>query len=199
MERIDEIIKKINDMKNDPNFSSFSNLDFRITTSELSKALNKLKKSKSPGLDTITNEMLKAAQIYLNPLFLKLFNAIFIAGIYPEKWSEGYITPIFKSDNSRLPQNYRRITITSCIGKLFNIILNNRLDKFLLEHNIIHETQIGFSKNSRTSDHLFVLKCLVDKYINSGGKHLYACFVDFHKAFDTVIHKIRYLLKSAID
>jgi hypothetical protein len=188
MERIDEINKKINDMKNDPNFSSFSNLDFRITTSELSKALNKLKKNKSPGLDTITNEMLKAVQIYLNPLFLKLFNAIFIAGIYPEKWSEGYITPIFKSDNSRLPQNYRGITITSCVGKLFNIILNNRLDKFLLEHNIIHETQIGFSKNSRTSDHLFVLKCLVDKYINSGGKRLYACFVDFHKAFDTVIH-----------
>jgi hypothetical protein len=121
-------------------------------------------------------------------LFLKLFNAIFIAGIYPEKWSEGYITPIFKSDNSRLPQNYRGITITSCVGKLFNIILNNRLDKFLLEHNIIHETQIGFSKNSRTSDHLFVLKCLVDKYINSGGKCLYACFVDFHKAFDTVVH-----------
>lgn len=77
-------------------------------------------------MDAITNEMLKAAQIYLNPLFLKLFyNAIFIAGIYPEKWSEGYITPIFKSDNSRLPQNYRGITITCCIGKLFNIILNN--------------------------------------------------------------------------
>jgi hypothetical protein len=188
IERIDEINKKINDMKNDPNFSSFSNLDFRITTSELSKALNKLKKKKSPGLDTITNEMLKEAQIYLNPLFLKLCNAIFIAGIYPEKWSDDYITPIFKSDNSRLPQNYRGITITSCIGKLFNIILNNRLDKFLLEHNIIHETQIGFSKNSRTSDHLFVLKCLVGKYINSGGKRLYACFVDFHKAFDTVIH-----------
>ena len=33
-----------------------------------------------------------------------------------------------------------------------------------------------------------MLKCLVDKYINSGGKRLYACFVDFHKAFDTVIH-----------
>ena len=42
MERIDEINKKINDMKNDPNFCSFSNLDFRITTSELSKAFNKL-------------------------------------------------------------------------------------------------------------------------------------------------------------
>jgi hypothetical protein len=53
---------------------------------------------------------------------------------------------------------------------------------------VIHESQIGFPKKSRTSDHLFVLECLVDKYINSGGKQLFVCFVDFPKAFDTVIH-----------
>jgi hypothetical protein len=33
---------------------------------------------------------------------------------------------------------------------------NNRLDKFLVENNIIHENQIGFSKKSRTSDHINV-------------------------------------------
>ena len=69
-----------------------------------------------------------------------------------------------------------------------NFHLNTRLDKFLAENNVIHESQIGFSKKSRTSDHLFVLKCLVDKYINSGGKKLFVGFVDFRKAFDTVIH-----------
>ena len=111
-----------------------------------------------------------------------------MAGIYPDKWSEGYITPIFKSDNPKLPQNYRGVTITNSIGKLFNIILNNRLDKFLIDHGIIHESQIGFSKKSRTSNHLFVLKCLIDKYINTESKRLYTCFVDCHKAFDTVIN-----------
>jgi hypothetical protein len=69
-----------------------------------------------------------------------------------------------------------------------NFHLNTRLDKFLAENNVTHESQIGFSKKSRTSDHLFVLKCLVDKYINSGGKKLFVCFVDFRKEFDTVIH-----------
>jgi hypothetical protein len=69
-----------------------------------------------------------------------------------------------------------------------NTILNTRLDKFLAENNVIHESQIGFPKKLHTSDHLFVLECLVDKYINSGGKQLFVCFVDFSKAFDTVIH-----------
>jgi hypothetical protein len=53
--------------------------------------------------------------------------------------------------------------------------------------------QIGFSKKSRTSDHIFVLKCILEKYLKTDTKKLFVCFVDFHKAFDTVIHSgIRY-------
>ena len=55
-------------------------------------------------------------------------------------------------------------------------------------HNIICPEQIAFSKDSRTSDHMFVLKTLIDKYTQQRSKHLYTCFVDFRKAFDTVWH-----------
>jgi hypothetical protein len=97
----------------------------------------------------IGNELLKTAQTYLNPCLVKLFNAVFTSGIYLQIWSEGYITPIFKAENPKLPQNYRGITICNSIGKVFNPILNNRLDKFLVENNIINENQIGFSKKSK--------------------------------------------------
>ena len=107
---------------------------------------------------------------------------------YPENWSKIYICPIYKSENPKKPENYRGIAINNSIGKLFNIILCNRFDKFLLENKVIHESQIGFSKKSRTSDHIFVLKCIIDKYLKQGEKRLYACFVDFRKAFDKVIH-----------
>ena len=73
----------------------------------------------------------------------------------------------------------------------------NRLDNYLLENDIIHKSQIGFSKKFRTSDHIFVLKCLINKYLKSSDKRLYACFVDFRKAFDKVIHVgIMYKLQS---
>ena len=188
-ERINTIETNINELLNSKDAISFSKLDFRISAPEIQKAINSLKSGKSPGLDNISNEMIKASQIYINSCILKLFNLVLTSGIYPEKWLEGYTTPIFKSDNPKLPQNYRGITINNSIAKLFNIILNNRLNTYLIEHKIIHETQIGFSKESRTSDHLFVAKCLIDKYINTGNKRLYACFVDFRKAFDTVIHE----------
>ena len=68
------------------------------------------------------------------------------------------------------------------------MVLNNRLNKFLEENQIIEKVQIGFTKNTRTSDHMFILKSLFDKYTNMEGGKLYACFVDFQKAFDYVIH-----------
>jgi hypothetical protein len=117
-----------------------------------------------------------------------VFNAVLSSGHYPSRWSESFLVPIFKSENPKLPQNYRGIAAANCFGRILNSILNTRLDKFIAENNVIHESQIGFPNKSRTSDHLFVLKCLVDKYINSGGKQLFVGFVDFRKAFDTVIH-----------
>ena len=68
------------------------------------------------------------------------------------------------------------------------MVLNNRLNKFLEENQIIEKVQIGFTKNARTSDHMFVLQSLFDKYSNMEVGKLYAYFVDFLKAFDSVIH-----------
>jgi hypothetical protein len=71
---------------------------------------------------------------------------------------------------------------------LFNNILNIRLDNLKKKNRLIHQSQIGFTKYSRTADHDFILKTLIDKYCQSKNGRLYACFVDFHKAFDSVIH-----------
>ena len=103
--------------------------------------------------------------------------------------SECLITPIYKSGNKNDPSNYRGICISSCLGKLFTSVLNARLKKHLLQQNILHQAQIGFLPNHRTSDHIFTLRILVDKYVkhNAKGK-LYTCFIDFKKAFDSVWH-----------
>jgi hypothetical protein len=96
--------------------------------------------------------------------------------------------PLHKGGDSDTPNNYRGLTITSCVGKLFNCILNFRLDMFLVKHNLIEDSQIGFTKKARTSDHMFILKCIVDKYCSHEDGKVFACFVDLRKAFDTVIH-----------
>ena len=167
---------------------SFNELDFLISSAEISEAISCLKCNKSPGLDNISNHMIKYGQTALLPCLKNIFNACLSHGLYPKSWGEGYITVIHKTGDTADTNNYRGITITSAIGKLFNSILNRRLDLFLKKYNIINDCQIGFSKKARTSDHMFILRTLFESYC-SKGERLYACFIDFRKAFDTVIHE----------
>jgi hypothetical protein len=61
---------------------------------------------------------------------------------------------------------------------------------FANEKKLIHRTQIGFMPGMRTADHILTLKSLHDKYIKqSNNEKIYACFVDFRKAFDSVWHQ----------
>ena len=115
-----------------------------------------------------------------------MFNAILRSGIYPTSWHDSYICPIYKSGSRSDPSYYRGIAITNILGKVFSIILNNRLEKFITSNNLIDDTQIGFKKNCRTSDHMFILQTLIDKYVKKLKSPLYVCFVDFRKAYDSV-------------
>lgn len=176
---------------------TFTPLDQLITEPEISSAIHTLKNNKSPGLDQITNEMLKCGKNILCKPLHKLFNSVLSSGIYPAAWAKGYITPLHKKGNIRDPNNYRGITISSSVGKLFNTIMNTRLTSFLDDNNFLCEEQIGFRKKCRTADHMFILKCIIDQY-KKHKKELYICFVDFSKAFDRVWHEgLFYKLISA--
>ena len=167
-----------------PKFSK--TLDEYISIQEIKSAATKLKNNKSTCNDLISNEMIKCC---VNTHFIKvirlLFNLIIINLYYPKEWKLGLLIPIFKSDDSFDPSNYRGITVTSCLSKLFTLIMNERLVKYLNENSIMNHNQIGFRKNFRTSDHVFVLSTILNSYF-SHNKPVYACFVDFSKAYDSV-------------
>ena len=65
-------------------------------------------------------------------------------------------------------------------GVNVTLIINDRVTKYLDEHNIIHNSQIVFRKGYRTSDHVFVLKTLIELNTKN-DKKVYACFVDFQR------------------
>ena len=83
------------------------------------------------------------------------------------------------------PENYRAITLVSCLGKLFTAVLNERLNMFLSENEILSENQAGFRKCYSTNDHIFVLHSLFE-LLKLQKKKLYCKFIDFSKAFDSV-------------
>ena len=160
-------------------------LNAPIHLDEIQMSRRKLKTNKAPGIDLIPAEFYKYCDGILNKPLLFLFNSVMNAGEYPFSWCEGVVNPIYKQ-NSRLDtENYRKITITCALGKLFEIILNNRLThaKKILQKEDPH--QFGFKEKSRAIDCAFILNGVID--ICAGRKRpLYACFVDFRSAFDKV-------------
>ena len=170
----------------DPSTIEEFNLDF--TTEEIQKNINNLKNNKSAGGDYIINEFLKNLPLTLIELIVKLFNLILRTGHVPEEWGIGLIVPIFKKKGSKSdPNNYRGITLLSCLGKLFTLCLNNRLAVFTATRGILGEEQAAFREGYSTLDHVFVLNELINMYLQKGKKkRLYCCFIDYQKAFDTI-------------
>ena len=138
-------------------------LNKRVTQDEIIKSIKQLKNNKASGEDEIRNEYIKATQQLMLPVYEKLFNLIFSSGKVPSIWLEGNIMLIYKNKGGKTkPENYRPIPILSCMGKLFTSILNERLNVFSDEFDVLNENQVGFRKEYSTVDNLFSIYMLFE-------------------------------------
>ena len=99
-----------------------------FTEAELSFALRKLKGGKSPGPDHVHNEMLKHLGTYGRKALLKLINLTWEKSKIPKSWRNAHIVPIHKNGKDpKEAKSYRPISLTSCVGKLGERMVNRRL------------------------------------------------------------------------
>ncbi|MES9881062.1 MAG: reverse transcriptase domain-containing protein [Sedimenticola sp.] len=157
-----------------------------FTIEELEKVCKSLNNNKANGDDSVVNEHIKASFKCMSHIYVKLFNIILDSGKVPESWTSGIIKPIYKQKgDSSKPENYRPITLVSCMGKFFTSVINNRLQAYAEKYNLISECQTGFRKGFSTADNIFVLHSLLE-ILRSHKKKLFCAFVDLKQAFDTV-------------
>lgn len=169
-----------------PEFVEENQLNTEITVDVISKAILELKNNKATGLDKISNEYIKSSSSLFLPIYHKLFNIVLDTAVLPDAWLVGVIKPIYKNKgNTEDPNNYRPITILSCMGKLFTAVLNKRLQKFLEINCLLNENQSGFRKGYSTCDNIFVIYAIVE-YLKVRKLKLFCAFIDFQKAFDSV-------------
>ena len=101
------------------------------------------------------------------------------SGIIPSDWTIGIIKVLYKNKGDiNDVNNYRGITLLSCIGKLFTSVLNSRLYDYLTTEKLLGSEQVGFRPKHSTLDHIFALQILANYYKDT-GKKLYCAFVDF--------------------
>lgn len=172
-----------------PDFDNINivELDREISVDEISGAIDSMKRGKSPGADGLVSDFFIDAKSFLVPYLHKVYNYILETGIYPTIWSEGLIVPIPKKGDLSDPTNYRGITLISTFAKLFSLIVRNRINNWCEDQNHLDNCQFGFRDGRSTADCIFILQSIIQKTFNNKSK-LYCAFIDYEKAFDTIIH-----------
>ena len=200
-ERVANILESLEKRLSPDPLHQSGQLTSPFTAKEVGDGIAKfLKNGKAVATDLLSNELIRTTNDIITPFLVALFNKLLDLEIYPDEWSLGIILPLFKSGDAADVNCYRGITINSCLSKLFMLLLNNRLQSFCDQHNIIHFNQIGFRKDFRPADHVFTLKTMVDQAFQA-KEPLYVCFVDFRKAYDSVWRDGLYhkLLSTGVD
>ena len=131
-------------------------------------------KCSAPGEDGITYQVIRYlnGQICngINPLQL-LFTKVYREGILPKDWKFSIIFPIPKQDSNQL----RPISLTSCLSKVFERILLNRL-QFTINDKL-SDNLYGFINGRSTKD------CFI-KQMHTENHSSVTVFLDLKSAFD---------------
>ena len=147
-------------------------------------AVKALKMGKSAGVDNIPAEFVQAEGEDMIDILTTICNKIWKTGEWPTTWTHSLVITLPKKGNLQLCQNYRTISLINLPSKV--MLKLKRLQPQAEE--IIAEEQAGFRAGRSTTEQIFNLRILGEKYLQH-QQNLYHVFIDFKKAFGRVWHE----------
>ena len=154
----------------------------KISKEEVRENMKRMKNGKAVGPDDIPVEVWKCLGEIALEFLAKLYNRTMERERMPEEWRDSILIPIFKNKGDvQSCSNYRGIKLISHSMKLWERVVERRLRSKLT----FSEQQYGFMPGKSTTDALFALRVLMEKY-REGQKELHCVFVDLEKAYDKV-------------
>ena len=167
-----------------------------ITEMMVRDHLASLGENKAPGTDGMGSSFIKNMVGGIEIPLVLIFQRSLETGQVPEQWKEANVTAIYKRKGQRCdPGNYRPVSLTSQVGKLFERIIRDYLVKFLEENELLRDSQHGFRTRRSCLTNLLEFLDLVSDYVDEGIP-VDAVYLDFQKAFDKVSHS-KLLVKMA--
>jgi hypothetical protein len=131
------------------------------SASDFEFAIEKLKSHKSPGIDQIPAELIKAGGSTICGEIHKRIISIWDKEELPEDWKESIIVPIYKKGDKTDCNHCRDISLLPPTYKILSNILPSRLIPYGEETTGDH--QCGFRRNRSTTDHIFCIRQILEK------------------------------------
>lgn len=183
MEYFEELMNEENERERRLEEVEIVNLEVGwISKDEVRTAMKRMKSGKAVGPDGIPVEAWKCLGEMAVGLLTRLFNKILESERMPEEWRLSVLVPIFKNKGDvQSCGNYRGIKLLSHTMKVWERVVEARLRGEVP----ICEQQYGFMPGKSTTDAMFALRMLMERY-REGQKELHCVFVDLEKAYDRV-------------
>lgn len=141
---------------------------------------------KSQGEDGISNFILRKLSLKFITILTTIFVHAYNIAYFPTSWKVAIIVPIpKKNQNSNLVSSYRPISMISCLGKIFESCIKNKVLSECENNNTLPDDQFGFRSERSTIHPLVKLQTDIVTNINAATPTI-ACAIDIEKAFDTV-------------
>ncbi|XP_077257541.1 uncharacterized protein LOC143894783 [Temnothorax americanus] len=156
-------------------------MDSPFIMEELHRAINMIRKDFAPGADCIDYKMIKQLPRRALDFLLSLFNEIWSGNGFPKKWREYQVLFIDKANKEKV----RPISLSSCVGKVMERLVNERLVWWAEREGKIHPLQNGFWRGKSCIENLTKLTADIKAAIH-GGAYGLAAFLDVSSAYDNV-------------
>lgn len=163
-----------------------------ISMKELENSIAKSRKKAAPGLNLITNVMLKYTTSAFRNILCRIFNFMMEVCRIPEEWIR-YLVCLIPKPGGR---GVRPIAISSSILKVLERIINSRLQWWCENNFVFTPNFFGFRPGRSCLDNVSVL--VTDINLSFVKKEfLVAAFIDIEGAYDNVVPSI--LIKELLD
>lgn len=154
-------------------------INIKVVT--LKRAIQQLKNGRAAGPGGIPAELVEYGSIKLFERLTWCVNQYLNGAHVPEEWKMAHISSIHKKGDKLDCSNYRGISVTSTLSRLYGRILRDLIELEYKEQE--EEEQSGFRVGRSCNDNIFCLKQLIEKRSN---QETHLMFIDLHKAYDTV-------------
>ena len=169
-----------------------------ISPEAVKQQIKLAKKDAAPGLDGLLMTVFAEAVDILKEPLAMLYNLVSQTGNVPKSWKTTRVVMLHKKKSKDDVKNYRPLSMSNHIGKIWERLINLALKAHLEEHNLLGPNQYGFRNGMGTQTNLLQMWELIIDKLEKEGALVELWSFDLTKAFDLLDHnKVLNLLKKA--
>ena len=165
----------------------FDSYNLPLTTDDLLEAIGELKTDSACGPDGIPAILIKSCKYELCKPIKMIWECSHASGTVPDYYKKAFVSPIYKKGNRAEAVNYRPVSLTSHVVKVYERVLRKVMVQYLEDNNLISCKQHGFRAGRSCLTQM--LSHFDDIMVGlTEGMDTDSIYLDYAKAFDKVDH-----------